>query len=195
MSLQPFGSDCDQTMYAITGPAGKSAFRIAVDHGFLGTEEEWLASIVGPPGPASTVPGPEGPAGPPGADGPPGPEGPASTVPGPKGDKGDPGEPGADGAPGAQGAPGPAGRDGAWEWAPQVVADATILIPTATGMTVDLGNAPLGTGSMTIEKSTGAAPSTFAPTAFPATIEGGAWLKVIISGVVDSFAGHIVRTN
>lgn len=27
------------------GPRGKSAYEIAVDHGFEGTEEEWLASL------------------------------------------------------------------------------------------------------------------------------------------------------
>lgn len=32
------------------GPAGKSAYQVAVDNGFVGTEEEWLASLVGPPG-------------------------------------------------------------------------------------------------------------------------------------------------
>ena len=33
-----------------TGPAGKSAYEIAVDHGYVGTEEEWLDSLVGPQG-------------------------------------------------------------------------------------------------------------------------------------------------
>jgi hypothetical protein len=32
------------------GSDGKSAYEIAVDHGFSGTEEEWLASLVGPMG-------------------------------------------------------------------------------------------------------------------------------------------------
>lgn len=59
------------------GPAGASAYEIAVQEGFEGTEEEWLASLVGPEGPA-------------GADGPQGQQGPAGA----------PGAPGADGAPG-----------------------------------------------------------------------------------------------
>lgn len=42
-----------------TGEPGKSAYEIAVDNGFVGTEQEWLASLEGPAGPA-------GPAGPPG---------------------------------------------------------------------------------------------------------------------------------
>src|SRR5690606_28368710 len=32
------------------GPAGASAYEIAVQNGFEGTEEEWLVSLVGPPG-------------------------------------------------------------------------------------------------------------------------------------------------
>lgn len=46
------------------GPAGadgKSAYEIAVEQGFSGTEEEWLASLTGPAGPQ----GDTGPAGPP----------------------------------------------------------------------------------------------------------------------------------
>lgn len=35
---------------------GKSAYQIAVEHGFVGTEEEWLASLAGPAGPQ----GPQG---------------------------------------------------------------------------------------------------------------------------------------
>jgi len=34
------------------GAPGKSAYEIAVDNGFEGTEQEWLASLVGPQGPA-----------------------------------------------------------------------------------------------------------------------------------------------
>ena len=32
------------------GSAGKSAYEIAVDNGFTGTEAQWLASLVGPQG-------------------------------------------------------------------------------------------------------------------------------------------------
>lgn len=42
------------------GSPGKSAYQVAVDNGFVGTEAQWLASLVGPEGPASTVPGPQG---------------------------------------------------------------------------------------------------------------------------------------
>lgn len=33
-----------------TGADGKSAYQIAVEHGFSGTETEWLASLKGPVG-------------------------------------------------------------------------------------------------------------------------------------------------
>lgn len=32
------------------GADGKSAYEIAVEHGYVGTEEEWLASLKGEPG-------------------------------------------------------------------------------------------------------------------------------------------------
>lgn len=32
------------------GPQGKSAYTVAVDNGFIGTEAEWLISLIGPPG-------------------------------------------------------------------------------------------------------------------------------------------------
>jgi hypothetical protein len=37
------------------GPAGESAYQIAVDNGFVGTETEWLASLVGPQGDPGVV--------------------------------------------------------------------------------------------------------------------------------------------
>lgn len=95
------------------GSNGKSAYELAVDAGFSGTVQEWLASLVGPPGPPSTTPGP------PGADstvpGPPGADGKSAyqlardagyggtqtqwlaSLVGAKGDKGDPGNTGAPG--------------------------------------------------------------------------------------------------
>lgn len=77
------------------GEDGQSAYQAAIQAGFIGTVEEWLASIKGDPG-SEGAPGPKGDKGDPGTDG----------APGPKGDKGDPGAPGIDGAPGADGDPG-----------------------------------------------------------------------------------------
>lgn len=63
---------------------GKSAYEIALDNGFVGTEEEWLESLKGEPG-----------------------------TPGRDGSPGKDGAPGKDGSPGKDGAPGAPGKDGA----------------------------------------------------------------------------------
>ena len=60
---------------AVAGRPGKSAYELAVENGFSGTEAEWLASLVGAAGPAGAA-GATGPAGPAGAAGPTGPAGP-----------------------------------------------------------------------------------------------------------------------
>lgn len=51
---------------------GDSAYEVAVSQGYVGTESEWLASLVGPQGPAGAAgaTGPQGPAGPQGIQGP-----------------------------------------------------------------------------------------------------------------------------
>jgi hypothetical protein len=58
------------TYVPVVGPPGESAYEVAVEGGFAGTEAEWLASLVGPQG----AMGEQGPAG---ADGPAGDQGPA----------------------------------------------------------------------------------------------------------------------
>ena len=68
------------------GAPGKSAYEIAVDNGFEGTEEAWLASLKGPKGDRGAT----------GATGPAGETGPQGSK-GDKGDKGDAGARGADG--------------------------------------------------------------------------------------------------
>lgn len=83
----PAGADS-----TVPGPTGASAYQVAVENGFVGTEAQWLASLVGPPG----ADGAAGPQGPPGADG-------VQGEPGPKGDTG------AQGPEGPQGIQGPAG--------------------------------------------------------------------------------------
>ena len=118
----------------IKGPKGDSAYQVALNNGFKGTEEAWLASLVGaqgpmgPQGPQGTpgvkgIDGKEGADGKPGKDGAPGPagepgpQGPQGEVgpqgpKGDKGDKGDTGEPGPQGIQGPQGIPGKDGMDG-----------------------------------------------------------------------------------
>lgn len=65
------------------GDPGKSAYQVAIDNGFVGTEQEWLDSLQGEPGLA-------------GQDG-------ADGLQGPKGDPGEQGPPGSDGQDGAPG--------------------------------------------------------------------------------------------
>jgi len=69
-------------------PNGLSAYDIAVENGFVGTEEEWLDSLVGAAGPVGAT-GPAGETGPAGPEGDPGPTG----ATGPAGADGDPGYP------------------------------------------------------------------------------------------------------
>jgi lysophospholipase L1-like esterase len=88
----------------VPGADGDSAYEIAVAGGFVGTEAEWLNSLIGPEGP-------QGPQGNPGADGLPGADG-AQGPQGIQGIQGDAGPAGADGLPGADGADGAQGPQG-----------------------------------------------------------------------------------
>lgn len=74
------------------GADGKSAYEVAAESGFVGSEAEWLSSLVGP----------QGEAGAPGATG----------ATGLKGDKGDTGDQGPQGIQGLQGIQGPKGDTG-----------------------------------------------------------------------------------
>lgn len=96
-----------QGLAGTIGPAGKSAYQIAVDGGFVGNEEAWLASLVGPRGPQGErgATGQQGEQGPAGKDG-------ATGVQGPQGPQGIPGKDGAAGPRGVQGEPGVAGPAG-----------------------------------------------------------------------------------
>ena len=85
---------------------GEDAYHIAVDNGFKGTEKEWLESLKGKD---STVPGPKGDKGDKGEQGPQGLQG-VQGVQGPAGPKGDPG---ATGPQGPKGDPGQQGLQGA----------------------------------------------------------------------------------
>lgn len=95
-------------------PRGKSAYEIAKENGFNGTETEWLASLKGEPG-APGAPGKDGENGKTpyvgdngnwyiGAD---------DTGKPSRGEKGEPGSPGARGEPGSPGAKGDKGDTGA----------------------------------------------------------------------------------
>lgn len=73
------GSQGPQGPAGPAGADGKSAYTIARDGGYGGTQTQWLVSLKGEDGAASTIPGPAG------AD---------STVPGPTGPSGPKGDPG-----------------------------------------------------------------------------------------------------
>ena len=106
---------------------GKSAYEVAVDNGFVGTEEEWLTSLKGEQGPQGIqgVQGPRGEQGVPGEQGPQGERGPQGEQ-GPQGKQGPQGERGADGATGPMGPEGPQGIQGIQgEQGPQGPAGAT----------------------------------------------------------------------
>ena len=95
------------------GEDGKSAYEVAVEEGFVGTVEEWLASLKGEDGEPGQQgePGPQGAQGPQGEKGETGATGPQGPQ-GEKGEKGDTGPQGIQGETGPQGPQGPAGRDG-----------------------------------------------------------------------------------
>lgn len=86
----------------VAGADGDSAYQVAVDNGFIGTEAAWLESLRGP----------QGIQGPPGVDGLPGPEGPQG-IQGLPGDDGLQGPEGPQGIQGIQGPEGPQGEPGA----------------------------------------------------------------------------------
>ena len=88
------------------GPEGASAYDVAVDNGFKGSEKEWLATLKGEKGA-------DGKMGADGAQGPKGDTGPAGAT-GPRGPKGDTGSQGPKGAAGPQGPQGPAGESGVY---------------------------------------------------------------------------------
>jgi hypothetical protein len=82
----------------VPGPEGDSAYDVAVENGFVGTEQEWLLTLVGPQGETGLT----GPQGETGAQGPIGQTGPQGAT----------GATGATGPQGIQGAQGPAGPQG-----------------------------------------------------------------------------------
>ena len=97
----------------INGTNGRSAYEIAVLNGFVGTETQWLLSLVGATGLAGAtgVQGPQGIQGPAGNDGATGPQGPIGLT-GPQGAQGIQGPAGSDGATGSQGPIGLTGPQG-----------------------------------------------------------------------------------
>ena len=102
-------NDVEHTTYGelVVVNDGLSAYQLAVSRGFVGTLDEWLASLDGKDG----RDGEQGPQGEPGPQGPVGPMGPQGPQ-GPKGDAGATGPKGETGAQGPQGETGPQGPQG-----------------------------------------------------------------------------------
>lgn len=82
----PKGDTGDTGPQGLTGPSGDDAYEVAVSEGFVGTREQWLASLVGPQGPQG-IQGLTGATGATGDIGPQGPQG-IQGIQGPKGDTG-----------------------------------------------------------------------------------------------------------
>lgn len=80
------------------------------------------------------------------------------------------------------------------EWAPNWNVDLDLYIPAVEAMTISQGNAKIGIGTLTYEKSTTATPGTFNSTTLPVTLQAGAWLKVSATGVDTFLATHLIRT-
>ena len=140
------------------GADGKSAYEIALDNDFSGSEAEWLESLRGEPGPQGETgeTGPKGPkgdkgdtgatgaTGPKGDTGAKGPQGPkgdtgatGSTGPqGPKGERGEPGTAGPQGETGPQGPQGPAGAT------PNIQIGTVETLPAGSPATASMGGTP-----------------------------------------------------
>ena len=114
------------------GVDGASAYEIAVENGYTGTEAEWLTSLKGQKGER----GEKGEKGNPGEQG----------LQGVPGEKGDPGEPGKDGTNGTDGKNGVDGSDGYSPTATVTETDtgATITITDKNGTTTATVNSTLG---------------------------------------------------
>lgn len=110
----PKGDKGDKGEDGADGEPGKSAYQVAVENGYVGSETEWLNSLkMGPKGDKGDKgdPGIDGKDGADGEQGPPGPVGPAGQK-GEKGETGDPGPAGPAGKDGAKGDPGEVGPKG-----------------------------------------------------------------------------------
>lgn len=79
-------------------------------------------------------------------------------------------------------------------WTVNFTSNGDAYIPADVAMTVDAGVTAIGTGTLAYEKSTAAAPSTFASTSLPATLEAGAWLKVSVSSLTGFKVVELKRT-
>lgn len=133
------------------GAAGKSAYEIALQNGFVGTETDWLESLkgqkgdTGEPGAAGAKgdPGEKGDQGEPGTPG-------EKGERGEKGEKGDTGTPGKDGVNGKDGTNGVDGKNGADGYSPTAT-----VTETDTGATITITDKN-GTTTASVKNGTNA---------------------------------------
>lgn len=83
---------------------------------------------------------------------------------------------------------------GSQRWTINFTDDGDAYIPANVAMTIDVGVAAIGTGTLAYEKSTTAAPDTFASTTLPATLQAGAWLKITVSSLTGFKVVELRRT-
>mgnify|MGYP000537403036 CR=1 FL=1 len=143
------------------GTDGKSAYQIAVEQGYQGSESDWLSSLKGDKGEKGDTglqgergekgetgqQGEQGPKGEKGDRGEPGTPG-AKGERGEKGEKGDAGTPGKDGVNGKDGTNGTDGKDGADGYSPTAT-----ITETDTGATITITDKN-GTTTATIKNGT-----------------------------------------
>lgn len=127
---------------AFAGCAGESAYEIAIRNGFVGTEEEWLASLVGKDG----IDGEKGEKGDVGEKGDKGDKGETGET-GEKGDKGDKGETGETGSVGEKGDKGEAGADAPYILHSYVDENLHLIIILSDGQVFDAGYVGVDTSS------------------------------------------------
>ena len=48
---QGFVGTVDEWLASLKGPQGDSAYQVAIEQGYVGTKDQWLASLIGPEGP------------------------------------------------------------------------------------------------------------------------------------------------
>ena len=203
------GTDGIQGVAGNDGADGLSAYEVAVADGFVGTDTEWLASLVGPEG----LPGIDGQDGSQGIQGVAGSDGidgdsayaialtngfvgtEAEWLTSLIGDQGVPGNDGADGSQGLQGNPGVDGIDGLSAYAIAVlegfVGDETAWLASLvgpqgeTGLQGDTGPAGTTSWSGITDK-----PSTFTPSTHTHSVSDVTGLQTALDGKAESTHTH-----
>lgn len=154
------------------GADGDSAYAVAVANGFVGTEAQWLASLIGPQGPQG-IQGEQGPQG-------------IQGIQGPQGLPGEQGETGPAGATGPEGPQGPEGDSA------HAVAVANGFVGTEAEWLASLEGpqGPEGPAGTTDYNELTNVPSTFTPSAHSHAIADVTGLQTALDGKASSTHSH-----